>query len=101
MLMFYHNCRCQSTQKLFDKDFLEKNLKIKELTISVGQLEKVIEQKNVEIGETLTLLDQVQTECKKASEQVMLELQWGFKYSNNLKPDIQILDSSEYWTLSR
>ena len=70
--MLHHHCRCQSTQKLFDKDFLEKNLKIKELTISVTQLEKVIEQKNVEIGETLSLLDQVQTACKKALEQVML-----------------------------
>ena len=70
--MLHHHCRCQSTQKLFDKDFLEKNLKIKELTISVTQLEKVIEQKNVEIGETLSLLDQVQTECKKALKQVML-----------------------------
>ena len=75
MVVEYHklessHSRYQSTQKLFDRDFLEKTSKIKELTISVAQLEKVIEQKNVEIGETLSVLDHKQTECRKALEQV-------------------------------
>ena len=77
MVMEYHtlestHSRCQSTQKLFDKDFVDKSAKIKDLTISVTQLEKVIEEKNVEIGEALSVLDQKTTECRKAVEQVKL-----------------------------
>jgi len=75
MVVEYHklegsHSKYQSTQKLFDRDFLEKTSKIKELTISVAQLEKVIEQKNVEIGETLSILDHKQNECRHAQEQV-------------------------------
>ncbi len=75
MVVEYHklegsHSKYQSTQKLFDRDFLEKTSKIKELTISVAQLERVIEQKNVEIGETLSTLDHKQNECRRAQEQV-------------------------------
>jgi hypothetical protein len=63
--------RCQATQKVFDKEFVDKTSKIKELSISVSQLEKVIEHKNSEIGETLAALDLRQTECQKALKQVI------------------------------
>ena len=67
-----NHSRCHASQKLFDKDFVDKSTKIKELSISVTQLQKVIEHKNSEIGESLASLDHKQTEWQKALEQVHL-----------------------------